>query len=294
MRPVIIVHGGAWAIPDNLVKAHKEGVRKAALRGWKILEEGGSALDSVIEAVRMMEDDPTFDAGIGSFLNEEGRVDLDASVMDGSSLKAGAVASVYRVKNPVELARLVMEKTEHVLLVGEGAHRLAEKMGLRMIDPSELVTEREYLRWKEMREKGYSPRQAFMKDSTVGAVALDSEGRLAVALSTGGTPNKMVGRVGDVPIIGSGLYADNLKGAAASTGHGESIIRVVLAKSTVDMLGLGLSAQAAAEAAVDLLRRVDGYGGVITLDRRGRVGYAYNTPRMAVAYVMNGKVKVSI
>ncbi len=294
MRPVIIVHGGAWAIPDDLVEAHKKGVRKAALRGWRILEEEGSAMDSVVEAVSIMEDDFTFDAGIGSFLNEEGRVDLDASVMNGDGLKAGAVASVYRVKNPVKLARLVMEKTEHVLLVGEGAHRFAEKMGLEIIDPSELVTEREYLRWKEMKEKGYSPRQAFVKDSTVGAVALDSKGRLAVALSTGGTPNKMVGRVGDVPIIGSGLYADNLKGAAASTGHGESIIRVVLAKSAVDMLGLGLSAQAAAESAVDLLKRIDGYGGIITLNRRGNVGYAYNTPRMAVAYVVNGEVEVSI
>ncbi len=294
MRPVIIVHGGAWAIPDDLVEAHKEGVKKAALEGWNILKEGGSALDSVIEAVRIMEDDPTFDAGIGSFLNEEGRVDLDASVMDGDNLGAGAVASVYKVKNPVKLARVVMEKTEHILLVGEGAHRLAEKMGLEIIDPSELVTKREYLRWKEMKEKGYSPKQAFIKDSTVGAVALDSKGRFAAALSTGGTPNKMVGRVGDVPIIGSGLYADSLKGAAASTGHGESIIRTVLAKSTVDMLGLGLSAQAAAEAAVDLLRRIDGYGGIITLDRRGRVGYAYNTPRMAVAYVVDGELEVSI
>ncbi len=289
-----MVHGGAWAIPDSLVEPHKEGVKKAALNGWKVLKEGGSALDSVMEAVRIMEDDPAFDAGIGSFLNEEGRVDLDASIMDGDSLEAGAVASVYRVRNPIKLARLVMEKTEHILLVGEGAHRLAERMGLEIIDPSELIIEREYRRWKEMREKGYSPKQAFVEDSTVGAVAVDSKGKFAAALSTGGTPNKMVGRVGDVPIIGSGLYADSLKGAAASTGHGESIMRVILAKSTVDMLGLGLSAQAAAEAAIDLLRRINGYGGIIVIDRKGNIGYAYNTPRMAVAYVIDGEVKVSI
>ncbi len=289
-----MVHGGAWAIPDSLVEPHKEGVKKAALNGWKVLKEGGSALDSVMEAVRIMEDDPAFDAGIGSFLNEEGRVDLDASIMDGDSLEAGAVASVYRVRNPIKLARLVMEKTEHILLVGEGAHRLAERMGLEMIDPSELIIEREYRRWKEMREKGYSPKQAFVEDSTVGAVAVDSKGKFAAALSTGGTPNKMVGRVGDVPIIGSGLYADSLKGAAASTGHGESIMRVILAKSTVDILGLGLSAQAAAEAAIDLLRRINGYGGIIVIDRKGNIGYAYNTPRMAVAYVIDGEVKVSI
>ncbi len=294
MRPAIVVHGGAWAIPDSLVEPHKEGVKKAALNGWKVLKEGGSALDSVMEAVRIMEDDPAFDAGIGSFLNEEGRVDLDASIMDGDSLEAGAVASVYRVRNPIKLARLVMEKTEHILLVGEGAHRLAERMGLEMIDPSELIIEREYRRWKEMREKGYSPKQAFVEDSTVGAVAVDSKGKFAAALSTGGTPNKMVGRVGDVPIIGSGLYADSLKGAAASTGHGESIMRVILAKSTVDILGLGLSAQAAAEAAIDLLRRINGYGGIIVIDRKGNIGYAYNTPRMAVAYVIDGEVKVSI
>ncbi len=289
-----MVHGGAWAIPDSLVEPHKEGVKKAALNGWEILKEGGSALDSAMEAVRIMEDDPTFDAGIGSFLNEEGRVDLDASIMDGDTLEAGAVASVYRVRNPIKLARLVMEKTEHILLIGEGAHRLAKKMGLEMIDPSELIIEREYRRWKEMKEKGYSPKRAFVEDSTVGAVAVDSKGKFAAALSTGGTPNKMVGRVGDVPIIGSGLYADSLKGAAASTGHGESIMRVILAKSTVDMLGFGLSAQAAAEAAIDLLRRVDGYGGIIVIDRKGNIGYAYNTPRMAVAYVIDGEVKVSI
>ena len=294
LNPVIVVHGGAWAIPDDLVEPHRAGVRKAALEGWKVLNSGGSALDAVEAAVKVMEDDPTFDAGVGSFLNQEGMVELDAAIMDGTNLSAGAVGSVNRVRHPVSLARAVMEHTEHVLMMGEGAHKLAERLGLEMCDPSFFVTERELARWREAKEKGFSPRQAFAKDSTVGAVAVDSQGRFAAALSTGGVPNKLPGRVGDVPLIGCGLYADGLKGAVACTGLGESIIRVVLAKSTVDLLGAGLSAQAAAQAAVDLLRRVDGYGGVIVLDRSGRVGYAYNTPRMAVAYVKDGEVWASV
>ncbi|MCS7103875.1 MAG: isoaspartyl peptidase/L-asparaginase, partial [Candidatus Korarchaeum sp.] len=258
MEPVIIVHGGAWAIPDEEVDAHLNGVRRAAELGWRILRERDNSIDAVERVVMLMEDDPTFDAGIGSFLNMEGSVDLDASIMEGSQLKAGAVASVNKVKNPIRLARLIMERTEHVLFVGEGAHRLALSFGLELIDPSELIVERERRRWEEFRAKGLTPKRAFDKDSTVGAVAVDSKRRFAAALSTGGSPYRMVGRVGDVPIIGAGLYADDTKGAAACSGHGESIMRVVLAKSTVDMLALGLSAMEAARASVSLLERVGG------------------------------------
>lgn len=241
-----------------------------------------------------MEDDPTFDAGVGSFLNMEGGIDLDASIMEGSELKAGAVASVNRIKNPVRLARLIMERTEHVLFVGEGAHKLAESFGMELIDPRELIVERERRRWEEFRSRGISPRKAFERDSTVGAVAVDSKGRFAAALSTGGSPYRMVGRVGDVPVIGAGLYADDSKGAAACSGHGESIMKVVLAKSAVDMLALGLGAMEAARAAVSLLDRVGGRGGIIVLDRRGEVGYHFNTPRMAIAYARDGVVEAMI
>lgn len=288
MEPVIVVHGGAWAIPDEEVNAHLEGVRRAAEVGWRVLKERDNSLDAVERAVMLMEDDPTFDAGVGSFLNAEGGVDLDAAIMEGSKLKAGAVASVNRVRNPVRLARLIMERTEHVLFVGEGAHKLASSFGLELIDPSELVVERERRRWEEFRARGLTPRRAFEKDSTVGAVALDSKGRFAAALSTGGSPYRMVGRVGDVPLIGAGLYADDSKGAAACSGHGESIIKVVLAKSAVDMLALGLSAMEAARASVSLLERVGGRGGIILLDRNGEVGYYYSTPRMAIAYAKEG------
>ncbi len=289
MEPAIIVHGGAWAIPDEEVEAHLRGVRRAAELGWRVLKEEGSSLDAVERAVMLMEDDPTFDAGVGSFLNREGGVDLDASIMDGE-LRAGAVASVNRVRNPVRLARLIMERTEHLLFVGEGAHKLASSFGLELIDPGELVVERERRRWEEFKAKGMSPRKAFEK-STVGAVAVDSRGRFAAALSTGGSPYRMVGRVGDVPIIGAGLYADNGKGAAACSGHGESIMKVVLAKSTVDMLALGLGAMEAARAGVSLLERVGGRGGVIVIDRSGEIGYHYNTPRMAIAYARGGVVE---
>lgn len=294
MEPVIVVHGGAWAIPDEEVDAHLEGVRRAAEVGWRILKERDSSLDAVERAVMLMEDDPTFDAGVGSFLNAEGGVDLDAAIMEGSELKAGAVASVNRVRNPIRLARLIMERTEHVLFVGEGAHKLASSFGLELIDPSELVVERERRRWEEFRARGLTPRRAFERDSTVGAVALDSKGRFAAALSTGGSPYRMVGRVGDVPVIGAGLYADDSKGAAACSGHGESIIKVVLAKSAVDMLALGLSTMEAARAGVSLLERVGGRGGIILLDRNGEVGYHYNTPRMAIAYAKEGVLEVLI
>jgi len=292
-EPAIIVHGGAWAIPDEEVEAHLTGVRRAAELGWKVLMETDNSLDAVERAVILMEDDPTFDAGVGSFLNRDGYVELDASIMDGE-LNAGAVASVNRVKNPVRLARMIMERTEHLLFVGEGAHRLAESFGMSLIDPRELVVERERRRWEEFRAKGMSSRKAFEKDSTVGAVAIDSKGRLAAALSTGGSPFRMAGRVGDVPVVGAGLYADNRKGAAACSGHGESIIKVVLAKSAVDMLALGLSAMEAARAAIDLLGRVGGRGGIIMVDRDGDLGYYYNTPRMAIAYAKNGVVEALI
>ena len=296
-RPIIIVHGGAWNIPDELVEDHIRGVEKAAGVGWEILENGGSALDAVEEAVKTMEDDPTFDAGKGSFLNEKGFVELDAIIMDGSTLNVGAVAAVRNIKNPIVLARKVMELTEHVLLVGEGANRFARKIGIETVDLNELVLKREIERWKRLKEGKITTKDLFEQSpkGTVGAVALDKHGNFAAATSTGGIAGKMVGRVGDTPLVGCGAYADNNYGAVSSTGHGEKIMKIVLAKEVINFIVQGCNAQEAADKSIKLIwNRLRGRAGVIVLDKNGNIGISYNTPRMAYAYVKNGKIRSGI
>jgi len=292
-KPIIIVHGGAWNIPDELVEDHVKGVKRAASVGWEVLENGGSALDAVEEAVKAMEDDPTFDAGKGSFLNEEGFVELDAIIMDGSTLNVGAVAAVRNIRNPIVLARKVMELTEHVLLVGEGANRFAKKIGIETVDLNDLVLEREIERWKKFKEGKITTRDLFEKSpkGTVGAVALDKYGNFAAATSTGGIAGKMVGRVGDTPLVGCGAYADNNYGAVSSTGHGEKIMKIVLAKEVINFIAQGCNAQEAADKGIKLIwERLRGRAGVIVLDKNGDIGISYNTPRMAYAYVKKGKI----
>jgi beta-aspartyl-peptidase (threonine type) len=289
VQPALIVHGGAWAIPDDQVDAHINGCRRAAEVGWALLCKGASAVDVVEAAVRVMEDDPTFDAGCGSHLNAAGEVELDALIMEGATLKAGSVAAVQRVRNPVSLARLVMEKSEHVLLVAKGAERFARDHGIPICQPEELLTGRELERWKHVRGMtDWHTSRAFETayTDTVGAVARDAAGNVAAATSTGGTPNKLPGRVGDSPLIGCGAYADNLTGGVSATGWGEALMKVVMSKTTCDFIARGLGAQHAAESAVKLLaERVQGLGGVIVVDALGRIGSAHNTPRMAHAYV---------
>ena len=284
----LIVHGGGWDIPDDVVGAHLAGCRKAVWSGWQVLQEGGAALDAVEESIKVMEDDETFDAGRGSFLNANGIVELDASIMDGSDLEAGSFANVQRIQNPIQLARHVLN-SRHVMLVGEGAMQFAQETGLELCDPSELVTEREIARWQMFKE-GVSdhPDTVFGRD-TVGAIALDRWGNIAAGTSTGGSPNKHPGRVGDSPLIGCGTYADNERGGASTTGWGESMIRVVMAKSTVDLLDGSRDAMGAAREAIDMLhKRVGGLGGVIVLDATGQIGWAFNTPRMARGYIHEG------
>lgn len=287
MPIALIVHGGAWAIPDDEAEAHRAGCRAAREAGWRVLEQGGSALDAVETAIRLMEDDPAFDAGVGSVLNRDGAVELDAAIMEGARLRCGAVAAVRRVRNPITLARRVLE-SQSVLLAAEGAERFAEASGVPLCDPAELVVERERARWVEFaRRSDFRAQDAFVArpGDTVGAVALDRQGRLAAGASTGGTANKPPGRVGDTPLIGCGLYADDQIGGCASTGWGESLIKVVLAKTAIDLLGANGDPMAAARAAIDrLAQRVGGLGGCILLDTRGRAGLAFNTPRMAYAY----------
>ncbi|HZZ40698.1 MAG TPA: isoaspartyl peptidase/L-asparaginase [Acidobacteriaceae bacterium] len=288
--PILLVHGGAWDIPADLLDAHEQGVFDALQEGWRILERGGSALDAVQAAVTAMENDPAFDAGRGSFLTRDGRVQLDALMMDGATLRAGGVACVERLRNPIQAARLVLEKSPHVYFVGAGAEAFALSHGMPLIDNAELVIDRERRRLAEAqtREQSGVPDRTFSghppQDShdTVGAVALDSDGRLAAATSTGGTLNKDPGRVGDSSLIGCGCYADNASAAASLTGWGEPIMKLVLGKWATDRILAGRSPeQVAPEAMAYLLRRLGGHGGIILLAPDGRHGLAHNTPRMA-------------
>jgi beta-aspartyl-peptidase (threonine type) len=289
--PVLVVHGGAWAIPDEMIDAHLNGVRHALDQGWRVLERGGTALDAVQAAIVAMEDDETFDAGRGSFLTRDGRVQLDALMMDGATLRAGGVGCVERIRNPIQAARLVLDQSPHVYFVAEGAERFAAGHGMKLCRNEELVIEREVRRLKEAQEKAAAghPDLTFAGPEsghdTVGAVALDANGNIAAGTSTGGTLNKAPGRVGDSSLIGCGCYADNLSAAASCTGWGEPIMKLVLAKWAADRVRTGGAPDAvASEAMFYLQQRLKGHGGMILLDQRGRFGIAHNTPRMAWAY----------
>jgi beta-aspartyl-peptidase (threonine type) len=288
----LIVHGGAGNIPLETHEAHVTGCRRAADAGWAVLARGGTALEAVEATVRVLEDDPAFDAGHGSFPNAAGEVELDAIIMDGRDLNFGAVAAVQRVCHPVTLARLVMAESEHAMLVGTGAESFARQHGLPICPTEELLTEPELERWRAAHAGG-NPRgresPGIAPSDTVGAVALDAEGNLAAATSTGGTFNKLPGRVGDSPLVGCGAYADNRTGAVSATGLGEALMKVIIGKAACDLIAQGMSAQGAADAAISLLaERTAGEGGLIVLDRMGRIGIAHNTPYIAHATVTAG------
>ena len=288
MKPSIIVHGGAWDIPDVLVDPQEKGCGSAAATGYDILLAGGSAVDAVVEAVAVMEDDPVFDAGVGSVLNQSGQVELDAIVMDGSSLRSGAVAAIQFVRNPVRIARSIMEDTEYSLLVGAGALDFATRGGFKRCSVEDLLVGRELEDYREFMRTGVMHTKTHFagRGDTVGACAVDSKGHVASATSTGGIPRKPAGRVGDSPLVGSGAYADDQVGAASATGWGEKVMAVVMSKTTVDINRVRSDPGAACEEAVSVLRkRVHGFGGVIMVDSHGKVGYCHNTPRMAFAYV---------
>ena len=274
MRPVLIVHGGAGATPQSELDLYQAGCRAALLAGWEILEKGGSALDAVEAAIHVLEDDPHFNAGRGAVLNADGEVELDASLMDGEDLRAGAVGAVRRLRHPITLARKILEEGHHVLLVGEGAQRFARQAGILECPEEELITEARRRQWQSS--------EAAQPGGTVGAVALDQKGRMAAGTSTGGIAGKHAGRVGDSALIGCGTYADSRAGGASATGIGEAIIRVVLAKYAVDHLRAGHDPEQAARMAMTLLRAEGrGEGGIILVDRHGRVGAAHTTPFMA-------------
>ena len=282
--PVLLVHGGAWNIPDDWVQPHLDGVRHATEAGWNVLQRGGSALDAVEAAIVVMEEDPTFDAGFGAFLTSEGHVQLDAMMMDGLTLRAGGVGCVERIRNPIRAARKVLDESPHVYLVAEGAEKFAHQHGIPLIDNRELVIPREVERLREAKlmVTAGRPPEFFAEHDTVGVVALDRDGRIAAGTSTGGTMNKTPGRVGDSSLVGCGCYADNESAAVSTTGWGEPMMKLVLGKWACDRVADGKSPLESAKMSVELLeRRLNGHGGLILLDPKGNWGIAHNTPRMA-------------
>ena len=286
----IAIHGGAGVISRASMTAENERAYRADLEraldaGYAVLEKGGTSLDAVVAAVRILEDSPLFNAGLGAVFNHAGINELDAAIMDGATEKAGAVAGVRHIKNPIELARMVMERTPHVLLSGEGAEEFALEQGVTLVPGSYFYTER---RWKQLEEAQKAERTASLQDEdigyfgTVGAVARDKNGNLAAATSTGGMTNKRWGRIGDSPIIGAGTYADNATCAVSATGSGEYFMRAVVAHEICARVRL--SGVTAAEAAHDVihgkLKEIGGDGGVIVVDRDGALSLEFNTEGM--------------
>lgn len=273
-RSALMVHGGAGAATDAVTDAaRQQGCAHAFAVGWRVLEAGGTAIDAVVAAVVSLEDDPIFNAGVGSSLTARGQVQMDASIMTGHTLGAGAVAVVSRVRNPIRLAHAVMQDGRHVMMAGAGAEALAVERGLATAEPASFVTERQRSLWESRRDGA---------PGTVGAVALDRDGHVAAATSTGGLMGKRDGRIGDSAVIGAGTYADDAAGAASCTGSGEVIIRFGLARAAIDLLRDGRDPQwVAAHVINELTRRLGGEAGIVLIDRFGRTGMAHNTPHMA-------------
>ena len=273
MKAVIAIHGGAGVMRrDKPGAANRAGLERALEAGYEILRTGKSAIEAVTAAVMVLEDDPLFNAARGGSLNSDGDVEMDASIMEGAKLRAGAVAAVRRIRNPVLAARAVMEKTRHVLLAGEGAERFARKQGLKLESPAYFRTTRQLASLRKNRKRYHG---------TVGAAALDADGNLAAATSTGGYTGKMPGRIGDSPIIGAGTYADNRGCAVSGTGLGEAFIRAAVAHDMcARMRYRGVSLAAAAAAALANVAKLGGDGGLVAVDRRGNVAMPFNSEGM--------------
>ncbi len=292
---LLVIHGGAGdmtrdALHDTMVAKYHDALRAALITGHRILDTGGSSLDAVEAVVRYMEDHPLFNAGRGAVFTSDGRNELDAAIMDGKTGMAGAVAGVTTIKNPITAARAVMENSPHVMLISKGAELFAAEQGLDMVDPSYFFTQERYDSWRNAREK-------FDKKGTVGAVALDRQGNLAAATSTGGMTMKRYGRVGDVPVIGAGTYASNATCAVSCTGHGEYFIRNSVAydmAARMEYQGASL-ADAACEILQQKLKKQGGTGGLIAIDRDGKFTMEFNTKGMFRGYLLpNGEIHVMI
>lgn len=277
----IVVHGGAGALAAEDGAGHAAGCLRAARAAAERLAAGGQALDAVQVAVEVLEDDPLFNAGVGASLTSAGHVELDASIMDGQSLRAGGVCALPPFRHPVAIARAVLEQGRHVLYAGAGAARFAEAAGFSPVPEDALIVERARERLAEALRRDPPP-----WGGTVGAVAFDRHGQIAAATSTGGTTGKLPGRVGDSPIVGAGTYADSHAGGASATGHGEGILRVALTGSLVSRMRSGESAEAAARIVLDEMQaRVGSEGGVIAVDPRGGLAWARTSPGMSWAWV---------
>ena len=300
----LVVHGGAGTIERAKMTPEREreyraGIENALRSGWEILQHGGSSLDATEAAVRTFEDDPLFNAGKGSVFTAAGTNEMDAAIMDGKTLKAGAVAAVQHVKNPIDLARLVMEKSPHVLMAGEGAENFAKEHGVELVDAKYFFMQH---RWDELqrdkaKEKGAAGDKKFIiSHGTVGAVALDRNGNLAAATSTGGKSNKLPGRVGDTPIIGAGTYANNATCAVSGTGDGEFFIMATVGHDVSALMEYRRkTVEEATIAVLDKIGKLGGTGGMIAIDRNGKMALPFNTSGMYRGYVdPNGKFVTEI
>jgi beta-aspartyl-peptidase (threonine type) len=300
MKIRMVIHGGAGTIERSQMTpaqeaAHRAGIEHALQTGYAILNKGGSSLDAVEAAIRTLEDNPLFNAGKGAVFTHEGTNELDASIMDGKTLNAGAVAGVTHIKNPISLARLVMEKSPHVLLDGEGAEAFARHMGVPLVDQKYFFTQERWDALQRVKKKTASPNDND-KHGTVGAVALDQAGDLAAGTSTGGLTNKEFGRIGDSPIIGAGTYADNRTCAVSCTGDGEFFIRAAVAHTVSALVEYkGMPVKEAAQTALNNAKKLGGTGGLIALDRKGNFAMPFNTSGMYRGTVdAAGKISVEI
>lgn len=298
----LAIHGGAGTILRSsmttaLQQEYEQGLQDALQAGYSVLQSGGSAVDAVLAAVVSLEDFPLFNAGRGSVFNNAGGHEMDASIMDGSNIDAGAVSGISHVKNPVLLARTIMDKSEHVLLCGQGAEQFAKKQGLQFEDDTYFYNQHRYEQWQQaLKEDSISLDHNDKKFGTVGAVALDANGNLAAATSTGGMTNKKFGRMGDSPIIGAGTYANNNTCAISCTGHGELFIRSVVAYDISCLMEYkGLSLREACDVVVhDKLVKIQGEGGLVALDKHGNIELPFNSEGMYRGYVTENERKVMI
>jgi L-asparaginase / beta-aspartyl-peptidase len=296
MTPKIIVHGGAWDIPKSLHRPHLTGIKSALKIGQKVLLNTDDSVQTVLAIIKNLEDNPVFDAGKGSFLNNAAEVEMDAGIMVGTDLSVGAVAAIQNVKNPIEVANLVRIKTQHILLVGEGASGFAREQDVEFIKTEDMLIGREKNLYKKLAGQDKVNIKSFFEtkkpSDTVGAVVINSRGEIVAGTSTGGTPYKLAGRVGDCPIVGAGFYADDSVAGVVCTGWGEGILKVQLAREAIERIKAGQNPNDAVLGSVAYMyHKINGDGGIIIIDKNGETGFAFNTPFMPVGHATGDSIE---